>query len=58
MESAVNFKKLIFREITQYIELDICGVPLNPASAPRIGGQNCSAPSHNPPVCNNSRTSD
>ena len=39
MQSAVNFKKSIFLEITQYIELDVCGVPLHPASAPRIGGQ-------------------
>ena len=39
VESAVNLKKFIFREITQYIELDVCGVPLHPASAPRIGGQ-------------------
>ena len=35
----MNFKTFILREITQYIELDVCGVPLHPASAPRIGGQ-------------------
>ena len=25
VESAANFKKFIFREITKYIELDVCG---------------------------------
>ena len=36
-ESAKSFKEFVFKETSQFIKLDECGVPLHPVAAQRMG---------------------
>ena len=40
-QSAQNLKHFIFCEISQFIELDLCGVPHHPTAAAATGDQYC-----------------
>ena len=46
-ESAKEFKRFIFHEVSQFTELDLCGVPHHPSAVVTTGDQYCQEALHN-----------